>query len=98
MNTLPRKCIVSVLSCYFFVSTSKACIFIFVVKLSFASIYGELLLLERFKTVTNLHNLYTVKLKFITCSRNPPETNWQYREVSKCYCQSIFITVNHDES
>ena len=56
MNTLPRKCIGSVLSCYFFVSTSKTCIFIFVVKLLFASIYGELLLLERFKTVTNLHN------------------------------------------
>ena len=53
MNTLPRKCIVSVLSCYFFVSKSKACISIFVVKLLFAS---ELLLLERFKTVTNLHN------------------------------------------
>ena len=56
MNTFPRKCTVSALSSYFFVSTSKVCIIIFVVKLLFASVYGELLLLERFKAVTNLHN------------------------------------------
>ena len=56
MNTLPRKCTVSVLLCCVFVSTSKACINIFAVKSLFANIYGELLLLESFNAVTNLHN------------------------------------------